>query len=110
MKYFVGVILLAAAVVAALLYVPVENGKPLLDAEDVSATLDKSLQAVKQGDAGMDDPGAVLYRWKDSSGNWQYGDTPPAGVAAEPIEKKEVKTVSGDEPVSQGGPDQVENP
>ncbi len=26
------------------------------------------------------------YKWRDGEGNWHYGDTPPPGVKAEPLD------------------------
>lgn len=98
MKYFAIVLALIAALVAALMFVPVKDGQPLLDPERVKSSIDQASGAVVgREDAWLaehvDD---VLYRWKDSGGNWQYGDRPPAGVAAEVVEKKSVRAVPAD--------------
>lgn len=103
MKYFLLVIALIIAVLAALMFVPVQDGKPLLSPERVKATIE---QTGIQMETAVDNGGWVdeaslnqWYRWKDSRGNWQYGDRPPAGVVAEPVEKKSVKTVSAGQPL-----------
>ncbi|MEE4251362.1 MAG: DUF4124 domain-containing protein [Alcanivoracaceae bacterium] len=91
MKYFLLVIALAAAVVAALMYVPMENGQPLLHPDrfrqgvaDATGLLSSEPQ----------DELPAMYRWRDSSGNWQFGQVPPPGVVAEPMEQKEIRTMS----------------
>lgn len=101
MKYLFGIVVLAVAVVAALFLVPVENGRPLLDHERAQGLVRDTVQAVAPDRSGWveGDGAPVLYRWRDGSGNWQYGDVPPPGVRAEPVEERKVKTVSGTEPL-----------
>lgn len=110
MKYFLLVIALIAAVVAALLYMPVKDGKPLVDIDQVKATIDQAAgTAGNQGEAEADwmaDHGDVLFRWKNSDGQWQYGDRPPAGVQAEMVEKKSIRTVTADQPLETAAPEQ----
>ena len=93
MKYFLLVIALIAAVVAALLFVPVKNGRPLVGVDQVQDVVEQS--GIVMGDEPQ---AAVLYRWKDSAGKWQYGDHPPPGVPSEMVEAKSVKTVPAVEP------------
>lgn len=40
--------------------------------------------ALDQGDrnAAKQEGKAVVYKWRDASGNWTYGNTPPPGVEA----------------------------
>ncbi|PKM22642.1 MAG: DUF4124 domain-containing protein [Gammaproteobacteria bacterium HGW-Gammaproteobacteria-14] len=90
MKYFFLVLVLIAAVIAALLYLPVDNGRPLLSPDTVKAWV----EPVDAESAPMEAP--EMYRWQDSQGRWQYGSYPPAGVQAEPLAKKQVKTLSSD--------------
>lgn len=94
MKYLFLVIALVAAVVLAALYVPVKDGKPLLDPDQVKALASDPASAlggsISQAPAGEPE----LYRWRDKRGNWQYGDVPPPGVAAEPVEVKPTKRLS----------------
>lgn len=110
MKYFLLVIALLVAVVAALLYVPVNDGRPLVDIKQVQATLDQSVAGLPGDDVAdgdwMADHGDVLFRWKDSAGKWQYGDRPPVGVKAEMVEKKSIKTLTADEPLETAAPGQ----
>ena len=93
MKYFLLVVALIVAVVLAAMYVPVKDGRTLLDAEQVRSVV---TGAVQDDDAAMDAqddalaPG-TMYRWKDRHGNWQYGDRPPPGVPAEPVTLKETQ-------------------
>lgn len=110
MKYFLLVIALLVAVVAALLYVPVKDGRPLVDINQVRATLDQGVAGLPGKEAADDDwmadHGDVLFRWKGSTGQWQYGDRPPAGVKAEMVEKKSIKTLTADEPLETAAPEQ----
>lgn len=40
--------------------------------------------AFEQGDRNVakQEGKAVIYKWRDASGNWTYGNTPPPGVPA----------------------------
>lgn len=98
MKYFAIVLALIAALVAALMFVPVKNGQPLLNPARVKSSIDQASGTIAgRQDAWLSEHvDDVLYRWKDSRGNWQYGDRPPPGVAAEVVEKKSVRTVPAD--------------
>lgn len=100
MKYFLLVIGLFAALIAALIYVPMKNGEPLLKPEKVRQLLNEATGLLATADG---DELPAMYRWRDASGNWQFGQVPPAGVVAEPLEKKEVRSLSADE-VRQGVP------
>lgn len=110
MKYFLLVVALIIALLAALMFVPVDDGKPLLSPSRVKATLEQTgVQMLDDHPDGWVDEAALnqWYRWKDARGNWQYGDRPPPGVNAEPVEKKSVRTLSADEPLdSTGGREQ----
>ena len=93
MKYFLLVVALIAAVVLLAMYVPVKDGRTLLDAEQIQSVVTGSVQEGSTSQDVEDDlpqPG-TMYRWKDHNGNWQYGDRPPAGVAAEPVTLKETQ-------------------
>ena len=96
MKYFLLVLALIAAVVAALMFVPVKNGQPLLSSDRVQSMVE---DATGQQVPGLDSSSGdgidqdVMYRWQDSAGRWQYGQRPPPGGAAEEVEKKSIKTV-----------------
>ena len=95
-KYFLLVLALIAAVVAALMFVPVKNGRPLLSPDHVQTMVeDVTGQQVPGLDSRSDDgvDQNVWYRWQDSAGRWQYGQRPPPGVAAEEVEKKSIRTV-----------------
>lgn len=98
MKYFLLVIALAAAVLAALLYVPMENGQPLLQPDRFRQTISEAT-GLFAGEQQNELP--AMYRWRDASGNWQFGQIPPPGVVAEPMEQKEIRTLSS-EAVRQG--------
>jgi hypothetical protein len=41
---------------------------------------------------------AGIYRWRDEQGRIQYGDHPPAGVAAEPVEADPAPATRGSSP------------
>ncbi|MCC1495862.1 DUF4124 domain-containing protein [Alcanivorax sp. 1008] len=98
MKYFLLVIALAAAVLAALMYVPMENGQPLIQPDSLRQGVSESTGLFS---AGQQDELPAMYRWRDSSGNWQFGQVPPPGVVAEPMEQKEIRTLSS-EAIRQG--------
>jgi hypothetical protein len=38
---------------------------------------------------------AAVYQWQDDRGKTQYGDTPPPGVTAEPVDLPPISTVPG---------------
>lgn len=112
MRYLFGITLLVVAVVAALLLVPGDDGRPMLNPDRVQALTHDAVRTVAPDRSGWveQDAAATLYRWRDADGNWQYGDVPPPGIRAEPVEKKEVKTVSGTEPLEGVAPDATMNP
>lgn len=104
MKYLLLVIFLAAAVVLAGLYVPLRDGRPLLE----GGRLDRVFQSMEDV-SGADVPDSVggqrvpsYYKWRGPNGNWQYGDHPPPGVEAEPVEAGRVQTLTPEE--MRGGP------
>jgi len=92
MKYFLLLIGLVIAVLAALMFVPAENGRPILDPDSVGQLLSESTSMVVPGEEEEVLP--AMYRWRDASGQWQYGQIPPPGVNAEPMEQKDTRTVS----------------
>src|SRR5690554_7919414 len=94
MKYFLLVIGLLAALIAALIYVPMKNGESLLPPEKARQLLNEATGLLATAD---EDELPAMYRWRDASGNWQFGQMPPVGVVAEPLEKKEVRSLSADE-------------
>ncbi|MDF1628722.1 MAG: DUF4124 domain-containing protein [Alcanivoracaceae bacterium] len=98
MKYFLLVIALAAAVLAALMYVPMENGQPLIQPDSLRQTVTESAGLFTDE---QQDELPAMYRWRDSSGSWQFGQVPPPGVVAEPMEQKEIRTLSS-EAIRQG--------
>jgi len=89
-KYFFLVLALLVAVIAAVLYLPVDNGRPLLS----PATVKAWVESVDTEAESMEAP--QMYRWRDSQGVWQYGSYPPVGVQAEPLATKQVKTLSSE--------------
>ncbi len=50
--------------------------------------------ALKQSDKGIDKQNgkAIVYKWRDASGNWTYGNAPPPGVTATAQELDLTKT------------------
>jgi hypothetical protein len=92
MKYFLLLIGLVAAVLAALMYVPLENGRPALDPDSMRQLLSESTAMAVPAEEEEVLP--AMYRWRDASGRWQYGQVPPPGVNAEPMEQKDTRTVS----------------
>lgn len=98
MKYFLLVIALAAAVLAALMYVPMENGQPLLQPDSFRQGINEATGLLSDE---QENELPAMYRWRDASGNWQFGQMPPPGVLAEPMEQKEIRTLSS-EAIRQG--------
>lgn len=47
---------------------------------------------------------AAVYRWQDASGKTQYGDSPPAGVAAEEVELAPLSTYAPPPPTPAAEP------
>lgn len=85
MRYFLILVVLIAAVIAALFTVPLKNGKPLLDWQHLEANWQQPDKLIEEGVDGLvkKSQETSLYRWRDQSGNWQYGQIPPPGVDAE---------------------------
>ena len=89
MKYLLIIVALVVAVLAALMYVPVKDGKPFIDPKVVERLLDNPEQLMESpAEVLQSEPVVTMYRWKDSYGSWQYGDRPPPGVDAEPVTPK----------------------
>jgi hypothetical protein len=80
---------------ASLFFINGPAGKPILTLDDFkpdveipdTAALMNQVNALKSnlgGESANSAPAApTYYRWRDASGNWQYGDRPPTGVQAE---------------------------
>ncbi len=85
MRYFLILLVLIAAVVAALFFVPLENGKPLLNWQQVEDNWQDPDQLLDGGVESLVNKSELttLFRWRDPQGNWQYGQIPPPGVDAE---------------------------
>jgi hypothetical protein len=104
MKYFLLVIGLLAALIAALIYVPMKNGEPLLHPDKARQLLNETTKLLPSTtESKVEEELPAMYRWRDASGNWQFGQVPPIGVEAEPLQRKEVRSLSADE-VRQGAP------
>ncbi|MFN3712340.1 MAG: DUF4124 domain-containing protein [Alcanivoracaceae bacterium] len=99
MKYFLLVIGLLVAVAAALVLVPVKDGQPLVSFESVEKQLSE-VGLPRFGEEQETLP--TLYRWRDAQGQWQFGQVPPPGVVAEPVEQKNIRTLSPEQ-FRQGG-------
>ncbi|MGB1465715.1 MAG: DUF4124 domain-containing protein [Alcanivorax nanhaiticus] len=85
MRYFLILIVLAVAVGAALFTVPLEGGKPLLDWRHIERNWQQPDKLIDDGFDGLTGKPqeTTVFRWRDTRGNWQYGQTPPPGVDAE---------------------------
>jgi hypothetical protein len=93
MKYLLIVVGLIIVVAAAVYFVPVKDGKTLVEA----GTFDRFLKSAGVSSQEASSDGQVtMYRWRDQYGNWRYGDVPPKGVDAEPITVGEVETADPD--------------
>lgn len=90
MKYFLIIVALIVAVVLAALYAPIDNGKPLLSPDTLA-------QAISSGEMPIITPSTAsgtvpsMYKWQDKDGIWQYGQTPPPGMSAEPVQLNETQ-------------------
>lgn len=64
-------------------------------AEQAAAALPDSLvEAGKRAGVPADAmPGEQIYRWRDEDGELVYGDSPPPGVDAEPVENADPTVV-----------------
>jgi hypothetical protein len=95
MKYLLIIIALLVAVAAALMFVPVKDGKTLLSPGQVQEMLKSAGAPVPEVMQEADNAEVLptMFRWRDSKGNWQYGDRPPPGVEAEPVEEKKVQSL-----------------
>lgn len=47
---------------------------------------------------------AAVYQWQDASGKTQFGDNPPPGVTAEPVQLPELNTVPSAAPADGNAP------
>lgn len=90
MKYFLIIVALIVAVVLAALYAPIDNGKPLI-------TPNTFEQAISSGEiptittSSQSSTVPNMYKWQDQDGIWQYGQTPPPGISAEPVQLNETQ-------------------
>jgi hypothetical protein len=72
------IMLLLAATVASLFFLPLHNGKPLLTRHDIPAAIIALLPEQWRGPNGAMAPEMVtVYRWRDRDGVWHYGSAPP---------------------------------
>lgn len=97
-------VLLIVIVVGFML--PLGNGKPLLDADYLQQHW-RNPHYLLANPAGLwrqNSGEAVLYRWRDPDGSWQYGQTPPPGVAAEEITVRAPTTISSEQMREGQGP------
>lgn len=80
-------ILLVIAALAGPFILKKPNGEPWLNWRDFIPN------EAKQAATAMKDSIAptaehVMYKWQDEKGIWQYGDQPPAGANAQPVNVK----------------------
>lgn len=108
MKYLLLVIALGAAVVLAVLYVPVKDGKPLVEWQQLEKTVKDPSRVMGHGGRADSQAAPTMYRWRDSNGNWQYGDVPPSGVDAQPVKVKPAKSLSPEQ-IRQGSLEDDQN-
>lgn len=82
MKFFTKLLLLAlVAALAAPFFIKGKNGQPLLNFKDLIS-----------GNASMSGfqpkKATTMYKWKNSKGEWQFGDTVPEGTNASEMHVK----------------------
>jgi hypothetical protein len=82
MKFFTKLLLLAlVAALVAPFFIKGKNGQPLLNFKDLisnNAAI-RALEPKKE---------TKMYKWKNSKGEWQFGDTPPDGSNAAEMQVK----------------------
>ncbi len=96
---YLGIFVVLAGVIAALLFnVPIGHGKPLLDWQQARDNWTQPAQWLTTSwSSGGRSGEKRVYRWRDATGSWQYGQIPPPGVSAEPITVKAPDTISAEE-------------
>lgn len=85
MKLFTKFLMLGiVAAVAGPFFIKKPDGTPLLNWRDFIP--DNPVQSVKESIR----PSAPtkMYKWQDAKGQWQFGDQPPEGVAAQEMQVK----------------------
>ena len=99
MKYLLIIVALGAAVVGAWLMVPEDRRDALLQRPGEVAEGFPSGEEDAVGGREQEVSGQV-YQWRDEHGRTHYGDAPPPGVEAEPVEKGEISPLP-DQPDSE---------
>ena len=90
MKYLLLIAGLVAALVAALVLITPRDDNPFAELAlpwQVDEHDQRQLPHTPEMEQLHNDQGgARLYRWREPGGGWSYGDRPPPGVTAEPVE------------------------
>jgi hypothetical protein len=107
-KFFLLITLILIGICASPFFIDGPDGKPVMRTETLLPSDHSSLlrhwknqllltadMVLKQGKEQLDIPSKEpeIYRWKDDSGVWQYGDTPPTNVVAEKVSLSAVKVI-----------------
>ncbi len=105
MKKYFTLFMFVALILGPLFFIKNKQGQPMLSLPGLD------LISGKSGSASISrSPGPAnqqFYKWKDASGQWHYGDTPPAGkrfdtvdvntqaniIKSTPVEKKSAPAV-----------------
>lgn len=87
MKFFLSIC--AVAVIGALIVPFFLNvgGKPIMSVDEV---IDDATPAALQTPT-------QVFKWRDEHGHWQFGETPPEGEVAEPVEVQDKITRMDDD-------------
>jgi len=93
MRYLLVVIGLAVLVVLVAMYAPVKDGQPLLRPEQLQQLV-PGAESVPESTL-LPAP-AEIYRWRDASGAWQFGQVPPPGVQAELVQQKQIQIIESE--------------
>ena len=103
MRYPVTLLMLGGVFAVASFTVSLGHGEPLLDWQrmrDHWSQPDQWLTSSRLLDGGG--AGRRVYRWRDATGSWQYGQIPPPGVDVQTVEVEAPTIISAEEMRGEG--------
>ncbi len=107
MRYLVTFFVLAGVVAGVLFNVPMGHGKPLLDWQQARDHWNQPTRWLTTAWPGNGHRGEKrMYRWRDATGNWQYGQIPPPGVEVQTVDVKAPTVITAEEMRGEGPPAQ----
>lgn len=102
---YLGIFVVLAGVVAIMLFnVPIGHGKPLLDWQKARDNWTQPVEWLTTSWPGGGEK--RVYRWRDATGNWQYGRIPPPGVEVQTVDLKAPTVITAEEMRGEGPPAQ----